>query len=69
MEKDGCERKAEEKNQCRSTQVKHSQPEPDQSICIDLSLGPSDHTSMREVADGTGRGRSLQHLVTLTYVL
>ena len=53
MEKDGCEGKAEEKTQCRSTQVKHQNTAPHQTICIDLSLGLCDHPAMREVGGGT----------------
>ena len=64
MEKDGCERKAGERTQCRSTQVKHSKTALDQTICIDLSLGPCDHPPMREVGGGTWPRKKL---ATLTY--
>ena len=64
MEKDGCERKAEEKTQCRSTQVKHEKSALNQTICIDLSLGPCDHASMREVDGGIWPRKKF---ATLTY--
>ena len=39
------------------------------TICIDLSLDPCDHPSMTELVMLYGRARSLQHLLTLTFIL
>ena len=64
MEKDGCERKAEEKTQCRSTQVKHKKTAVDGPVGIDLSRGPCDRPSMRELG---GRNWSRKKLAKLTY--
>ena len=68
VEKDGCEREAEEKTQCRSTQVKHPKTALDQTICIELSLGLCDSSSVREVGGGIWPRKRLAKL-TYSYLL
>ena len=48
--------------------MKHSKTALDQAICIDLSQGPCDHSSMREVGGGVWP-RKMLAMLTYSYLL